>query len=122
MILTLIPLMMGVFAAIFGDTGALAATGVIVSGLCCLAYLPVLIVLGGIIRAYIGSAWTLTFLRLTQGPAIDEPVDLLPDEPESLPEVVEEAKDKGVEEAPDPEPTPEPDKRTDAEDLLPEDF
>jgi hypothetical protein len=28
-------------------------------------YLPVLLVLSGILRAYIGSAWTLTYLRLT---------------------------------------------------------
>ncbi len=93
MILTMIPLMMGIMAAIFGDTGALAAGGVIVSALCCVAYLPVLIVLGGIVRAYIGSAWTLTYLRLTKGPAVEEPVALLPDESaekEPLPEVVED--------------------------------
>jgi len=93
MILTIIPMMMGIMAAIFGDTGTFAAGGLIVSGLCCVAYLPVLLVLGGIIKAYIGSAWTLTYLRLTKGPAVDEPVALLPDEPtgtEPLPETVEE--------------------------------
>ena len=93
MILTIIPMMMGIIGAIFGDTGALAAGGVIVSGLCCLAYLPVLIVVGGIVRAYIGSAWTLTYMRLTRGPKVEEPVGLLPDEPvesEPLPEAIDE--------------------------------
>jgi len=93
MILTMIPMMMGIMAAIFGDTGTFAAGGLIITGLCCVAYLPVLLVLGGIIKAYIGSAWTLTYLRLTKGPAVDEPVALLPDEPtgtEPLPGTVEE--------------------------------
>lgn len=112
MILTMIPLMMGVFAAIFGDANALAAGGVIVSGICCIAYLPFLIVFGGIIRAYIGAAWTLTYLRLTQGAAVEEPVELLPDEPvepETLPEVVEE-------------PVAEDDAPDKAENILPDDF
>jgi hypothetical protein len=125
LILTMIPLMMGVIAAIFGDTSAFAGAGVIVSGLCCLAYLPVLIVISGIVRAYIGSAWTLTFLRLTQGPAAAEPAELLPDqpdEPEPLPEVVEEPIEEEVEEAPEPEPDPEPEEPTETEDSLPEDF
>jgi hypothetical protein len=119
MILTIIPLMMGIFAAIFGDSGALAASGVVIAGLCCVVYLPVLIVLSGIIRAYIGTAWTLTYLRLTQGPAEDEAVDLLPDEPiqpEPQPELVEEA---GVEEE---VPEPEDDKPADSGESLPEDF
>jgi hypothetical protein len=37
----------------------------IIAGLCLVAYLPVLIVLGGILKAYIESAWTITYLRLT---------------------------------------------------------
>ncbi len=36
-----------------------------VAGLCVVAYLPVLITLQGILTAYIESAWTLTYLRLT---------------------------------------------------------
>jgi hypothetical protein len=126
MIMTMIPLMMGVVSAIFGDSGALAAGGVIVSGLCCLAYLPVMIVLGGIIRAYIGSAWTLTFLRLTQGPAVDELVELLPDEPvepETLPESEDQADTAEVSEALDETSiSGESEKAKETQDLLPEDF
>jgi len=36
-----------------------------ITGLCLVAYLPVAIVLNGILHGYIESAWTLTFLRLT---------------------------------------------------------
>lgn len=38
---------------------------ILISLLCFAAYLPVLIVLGGILRGYIGVAWTLTYRRLT---------------------------------------------------------
>jgi hypothetical protein len=37
-----------------------------VAGICFLAYLPVLLLFAGILRAYIDSAWTLTYLRLTR--------------------------------------------------------
>ncbi len=33
---------------------------------CCAAYFPILLFLNGILTAYIQSAWTLTYLRLTQ--------------------------------------------------------
>ena len=129
LILTVIPLMLGIMAAVFGDTEALAAGGVIVSGLCCAAYLPVLIVVSGIIRAYIGSAWTLTYLRLTRGPAAEKSAELLPDEPvgpELLPEVsdaTDPADPSGESDMAD-----EPDEPVDStedkapEETLPEDF
>jgi hypothetical protein len=49
-------------------TDAAVQGGLLVAGLCFVLYLPVMIVLGGIIRAYYESAWTLTFLRLTAPP------------------------------------------------------
>lgn len=62
--------------AIFGgDQGLLG--GVALAVMCCIAYLPILLVLSGILRSYVGSAWTLTFLRLTnKPPAIPEPEPL----------------------------------------------
>jgi hypothetical protein len=42
--------------------------GLLTAALCFLAYLPVLLVLSGILRAYIESAWTLTYMRLTNKP------------------------------------------------------
>ena len=46
--------------------GDQASTAWWVAGLCFLVYLPVLLLLMGILRAYIDSAWTLTYLRLTR--------------------------------------------------------
>ncbi len=53
--------------------------GFIVSTLLFLLYLPVLIFLSGMIRAYTTSAWTLTYLRLTRKPA--QPAPVLPEDP-----------------------------------------
>ncbi len=59
-------------------TGAVVGTNQAIGGgllfavLCFVTYLPVLLVLGGILRAYVGSAWSLTYLRLT-GRAAAEP-------------------------------------------------
>ncbi len=54
----------------------------LIGGLCLLAYLPVLVVLSGVINVYSQAAWTLTYLRLTARPAA-------PIESESLPAPVE---------------------------------
>jgi len=43
--------------------------GMLVSGLLFLVYLPVLLLLSGILRSYTSSAWTLTYLRLTTKPS-----------------------------------------------------
>ncbi len=40
-------------------------TGLIISALIFLVYLPIWLVLAGILRAYIGASWTLTYRRLT---------------------------------------------------------
>ncbi len=53
--------------------------GLLITGLCFLAYLPFWLVLNGILTAYIESAWTLTYMRLTRRPAALELVA----EPES---------------------------------------
>jgi hypothetical protein len=47
--------------------------GIWIAGLCLVVYLPVLILLSGILRAYISSAWTLTYMRLTRRPAPSTP-------------------------------------------------
>jgi hypothetical protein len=77
MILVFAPLLIGMFA----DAQKALETGLVISLVCCAAYLPVLILLSGILRSYVGSAWTLTFLRLTK-PAQISPEPL----PEPLPE------------------------------------
>jgi hypothetical protein len=56
--------------------------GIILSVLLFLVYLPVLLVLSGILRAYVSSAWTLTYLRLTNKPQQLQPE--VPGAPENI--------------------------------------
>jgi hypothetical protein len=76
LILVFAPLLIGMFA----NAQRALETGLVVSLVCCVAYLPVLILLSGILHSYVSSAWTLTFLRLTK------PAQLPPEPlPEPLP-------------------------------------
>lgn len=59
--LVLIPLIGGV--AIGTDTAL--GIGIGAAALCCLAYLPVMLLLNGVLQTYLQSAWTLTYRRLT---------------------------------------------------------
>jgi hypothetical protein len=59
------PLVVGVTTG----TAEAIRNGLLVSGVFFIIYLPVLLVLSGILRAYTSSAWTLTFLRLTHKPS-----------------------------------------------------
>lgn len=86
-LLLMVPLGVGLFT---GDQQALLSIGLI----CGLIYVPVMVVLGGILNAYVGSAWTLTFLRLTRQPAAAEyimPAPTPAPEPEPAPESLPEA-------------------------------
>lgn len=59
-----IPMIVGVLPIIFG--AAAETTSVLWIGVVCVvAYLPVLILLNGIITTYVQSAWALTFMRLS---------------------------------------------------------
>jgi hypothetical protein len=57
------------FVGIAAGTTEALRNGMLVSGLLFLVYLPVLLLLSGILRAYTSSAWTLTYLRLTTKPS-----------------------------------------------------
>jgi hypothetical protein len=48
-------------------------TPLYIAAACCIVYLPVLMVFNGLLTAYIQTAWTLTYLRLTQ-PKEEAPV------------------------------------------------
>ena len=54
--------------AVIGTADALR-NGLIASGVLFIIYLPFLLLLSGLLRGYTSSAWTLTYLRLTQKPA-----------------------------------------------------
>ena len=62
-----VPMFLIMFPLFFalGITGGNSMTPLAIGGICFLIYLPVLIVAGGILKAYVQSAWTLTFLRVT---------------------------------------------------------
>lgn len=73
-LLVALPALLGLFIG----SGDSIRTTLIISGLCFVVYMPVLIVLGGILRTYIWTAWTLTFSRLSDKPALQ------PAQPEML--------------------------------------
>jgi hypothetical protein len=67
-----LPLLIVVAPAVAGvaaGTTVAIRNGLIFSGLLFIVYLPVLLLLSGILRAYTSSAWTLTYLRLTHQPS-----------------------------------------------------
>jgi hypothetical protein len=71
-----IPILLIVIPSVVGmvflsdANSATAMVPLVIAGLCCLAYFPVLLVVSGIQQAYIQSVWTLTYLRLTAPAAI----------------------------------------------------
>jgi hypothetical protein len=67
-LLIVIPATVGYFATGQGISSAF----LVAAGACLTIYLPVLVVASGVLTAYIESAWTLTFLRLTRLPQITE--------------------------------------------------
>jgi len=66
LIMVSIPAVIGIAGGSISGSGVVAASGVVVALLGFLILLPVMIVLGGILQAYVKTAWTLTYLRLTR--------------------------------------------------------
>lgn len=67
-----LPLLIVAAPAVVGVTNGTTEAirnGLIVSGLLFIVYLPVLLLLSGLLRAYLSSSWTLTYLRLTTKPS-----------------------------------------------------
>ncbi|MBN2501669.1 MAG: hypothetical protein JXB38_12880 [Anaerolineales bacterium] len=82
--LAVLPAMGSVMYGMMQQTEEFVLGGIAVSLLCGVAYLPISLLLQGILTAYVDSSWTLTFLRLTgQKP---EDADVVPPEPQELPE------------------------------------
>jgi hypothetical protein len=72
-----------VVTALALGTRTAIGTGLLVGGLCLVAYIPILIVLNGILTTYVMGAWTLTFRRLTDRPGSVPQV--IPAEPSPAP-------------------------------------
>jgi len=64
-IIIVFPAAVAIVGGAMAESNALLGGGLAVAGLCFVAYLPVLIVLGGILRSYVNTAWTLTYLQIT---------------------------------------------------------
>lgn len=87
-----LPLLVVAIPAIGGfatGTANAVRTGLIISGLFFVIYLPFLLLLSGILRSYISSAWTLTYLQATAKPAAQPIVAPLPPEAPRPPETPE---------------------------------
>ncbi|MGZ9163676.1 MAG: hypothetical protein ACXW4U_00715 [Anaerolineales bacterium] len=61
-----IPLIVAVVPLVIGSAAGVERTPLLIFGVCCAVYLPILLILNGMLTAYIQSAWTLTFMRLTK--------------------------------------------------------
>ncbi len=62
-----LPLIAAMLPVLLAFTGAEngVRNGLIGAAVCCAVYLPILLLLSGILRTYVQSGWTLTYLRLT---------------------------------------------------------
>jgi len=70
-----IPLIIAVFPLAIGFATGAERTPLLIAGVCCAVYLPILLILNGILTAYVQSAWALTYMRLTK-PQDNAPVIL----------------------------------------------
>lgn len=92
MLLVFIPMIIGFMV----NEQAAINTGLIFSGVCFVAYMPFLLAVVGIMRSYIITSWTLSYLQW-RGTAMDKPVIVPPIEPAAAPAA-----------KPTPEPIPDP--------------
>ncbi len=65
MVAIVFPAMFGLIALASGEAPAAGNATLLISGLCFLVYLPVLIVLSGILQAWVTAAWTLAYEQFT---------------------------------------------------------
>lgn len=70
-----IPVIIAVFPLAIGFAAGAERTPLLIAGVCCAVYLPILLILNGILTAYVQSAWALTYMRLTK-PQDNAPVML----------------------------------------------
>jgi hypothetical protein len=66
LVIPIFVIMVPFLISIFFQTDAVIGVGALVSGAGFVLYLPLMILASGIMYAYIGSLWALTFKRLTQ--------------------------------------------------------
>src|SRR3989304_562626 len=70
-----IPVIIAVFPLAVGFVAGAGRNTLLIAGGFCAVYLPILLILNGILTAYVQSAWALTYMRLTR-PQDNAPVIL----------------------------------------------
>jgi hypothetical protein len=70
-----IPIIAAVLPLIFGAASN-NTNAVWITVVCCAAYFPILLLLSGILNAYVQSVWALTYMRLTAKPQDNAPIVL----------------------------------------------
>ncbi len=65
LIAVIFPAMFGLFALASGEAPQLGNASLLIAGLCFVVYLPVLLLLGGILQTWVTAAWTLAYEQLT---------------------------------------------------------
>jgi hypothetical protein len=96
-----VPIMSGLIIG----TDSSSWAGFIISAICFVAFIPVLLAISGILRAFVTSSWTLTYLELTGQSSTPAPA--LPPKAPQPPEEPETPKPSEPPEEPD-EPLPDP--------------
>ena len=85
--LPFLPIILPMIIGFIANEQAAINTGLILSGICFAIYLPVLLALVGLMRSYIITSWTLSYLQWAD-PAPEKPVTILPPvEPVATPPV-----------------------------------
>ena len=89
-IITILPIFLVIVPAVLGivaENTAATVVGVLVSGMALMIYIVLAVFLNSVVEAYLGTAWTLVFRRLTGlgGGEITADAEDAPPEP-SLPE------------------------------------
>lgn len=70
-----IPLIIALIPLLIGFAAGGERTSLLIAVVCCAVYFPILLVLNGLLTAYVQSAWALTYMRLTK-PQDNAPVIL----------------------------------------------
>ena len=67
------PIMLSIVGAA-NENAAVASSGLIIAGLCLVAWIPVLIIVRGIVETWVTSAWVLAYRRLSGQPGAAAPL------------------------------------------------
>lgn len=71
--LIVVPAAVGVAIGASANSNSTIGASLIISGIIFCLYMPILIVASGIVRTYVGTAWTLTYRRLSARPVTPPP-------------------------------------------------